>query len=222
MMPPMRGRSRLRGQIFLQRGQCAKRIPICSGQLSKSDDAAVRELLVGSLLEGKVDFATYRTLPVDFEKLLTEPEQHRPGCGCRRPVWCSWARPRPRSRRCFACRSVGLRSRAGAHRSPRSPFAAIGWFNHATCCTVVQQVPIGHEWTPRGRIAARVEAQGDAAGIRRFLDYFGQTFNARSLERNLALKIDTGEWLCNHCSAQYVDSPDARWLPPRRLGWRRS
>ncbi|HTI49817.1 MAG TPA: PQQ-binding-like beta-propeller repeat protein, partial [Planctomycetaceae bacterium] len=67
----------LRGEIRLQRGDVREAYADLQRALElKSDDAGVRELLVGSLLEGlRVDFGTYRHLQVDFDRLLTTPAQ---------------------------------------------------------------------------------------------------------------------------------------------------
>ena len=67
----------LRGEIQLQRGKVAEAYSDLKRALVlKSDDAAVRALLVGSLLEGlRVDFDAYRGLEADAEQLLTNPDE---------------------------------------------------------------------------------------------------------------------------------------------------
>ncbi len=67
----------LRGEIQLQRGKVAEAYADLKRALElKSDDAAVRSLLVGSLLEGlRVDFDSYRGLEADIERILTQPDE---------------------------------------------------------------------------------------------------------------------------------------------------
>src|SRR5262249_33696879 len=67
----------LRGEIQLQRGKTADAYADLKRALElKSDDAAIRSLLVGSLLEGlRVDFAAYRRLDGEIESLATAPEE---------------------------------------------------------------------------------------------------------------------------------------------------
>jgi outer membrane protein assembly factor BamB len=67
----------LRGEIQLQRGNVSEAYADLKRALElKSDDAAVRSLLVGSLLEGlRVDFDAYRGLDADIERLLTAPDE---------------------------------------------------------------------------------------------------------------------------------------------------
>ena len=67
----------LRGQIHLQRGNVAQAYADLKRALElKSDDAAVKALLVGSLLEGlRVDYPSYRKLEAEIEPLLTSSEE---------------------------------------------------------------------------------------------------------------------------------------------------
>src|SRR5262249_27646694 len=67
----------LRGEIELQRGKNDQAYADLKRALAlKSDDASVRALLIGSLLEGlRVDFEAYRGLQSEIEPLLEEPEQ---------------------------------------------------------------------------------------------------------------------------------------------------
>lgn len=67
----------LRGEIQLQRGKTAEAYADLKRALElKSDDTAIRSLLVGSLLEGlRVDFDAYRGLDGEIESLITAPDE---------------------------------------------------------------------------------------------------------------------------------------------------
>lgn len=67
----------MRGQMALQRGQFREAYADLKRALEiKSDDTQVRELMLGSLLEGlRVDFASYRDLRPDIERLIVDPSQ---------------------------------------------------------------------------------------------------------------------------------------------------
>jgi outer membrane protein assembly factor BamB/tetratricopeptide (TPR) repeat protein len=189
----------LRGEIHLQRGDVRQAYADLQRALElKSDEAGVRELLVGSLLEGlRVDFAAYRHLEVDFDRLLITPPQ--------RSAWL-WltASGLERSGEWPAAFETLLRfadpdvsdretERVDAaltvrrDRLVKSRAARI--FTEAA---PADRAVMARAWQAR---ADELLASGEVPAILRFLDYFGTLGDFRDLARRVAAAPDEGEWL---------------------------
>jgi outer membrane protein assembly factor BamB/tetratricopeptide (TPR) repeat protein len=190
----------LRGEIQLQRGKVAEAYADLKRALAlKSDDAGVRSLLVGSLLEGlRVDFDSYRALETDIEGLLTEPEERSAY------LWLT---------------AQGLK-RAGDSRAALATLLRFGEsdvsdreLERLDGTLVVRRdqlvraraAELYAAATPEVRrrmdgdfsaVAERVGAQKDLAGVRRFLRYFGNRSEAAALQRlSVTLPAPDGDWL---------------------------
>ena len=192
----------LRGEIQLQRGNVAQAYVDLKRALElKSDDAAVKSLLVGSLLEGlRVDYGSYRKLEAEIEPLLTLPEERsaylwlralglaRAGeSGAALATLLEFSGPGVSDRELeridgslLVRRDRLVRARAAELYSTASPLA---------------RDQIDRDFRAR---ADKLREPHDVAGIRRFLRYFGGLPAAAEIESLAAeLPFDEADWLAD-------------------------
>ncbi|MBI3865453.1 MAG: PQQ-binding-like beta-propeller repeat protein [Planctomycetia bacterium] len=189
----------LRGEIQLQRGKTAEAYLDLKRALElKSDDAAIRSLLVGSLLEGlRVDFNSYRGLEGDIEALLSAPQER---------ATYLWLRAEGLKRSGDAPAALAALLKFG------DPGVADQDLERVDAALVVRRDRLVRARTaelfaaaaPDLRVqiaralAAQAEARrgrGDSAGLRRLWRYFGGSVATESLDRlNAGLPLDS-DWL---------------------------
>jgi tetratricopeptide (TPR) repeat protein len=210
----------LRGEIRLQHGRVAEAYADLKRALElKSDDAGVRSLLVGSLLEGlRVDFDSYRRLEADIEPLLTEPEERSAY------LWLT---------------AQGLK-RAGESRAALAALLRFGDPDVAdrelerldgtlvvrrdrlvraraaelyAAASSESRVEMDRDYLAQ---AGRLREKKDLGSVRRFLQYIGELADARPLQR-LAVELPStdGDWLADEfhleplCGAKDPDAAAA-------------
>jgi outer membrane protein assembly factor BamB len=204
----------LRGEIELQRGKFGEAYADLKRVLElKSDDAAVRSLLVGSLLEGlRVDFGSYRRLEADIERLLTEPEERSAF------LWLT-AQGLKRAGESRAALAALLRfgdpqvsdrelervDGALVVRRDRLVRARAGEL-YASASPAIRR-EMDDEY--RARVEALQEKK-DLPAIRRFLQYFGDLADTGGLPQlSVELPSPDGDWLDDELRiAPLGDSPD--------------
>lgn len=220
----------LRGEIRLQRGEfreayvdLQRALELKTDEL-KSDDAAVRELLVGSLLEGmRVDFATYRQLPVDLDKLLIAPEQRSAylwlqAAGLQRIgevgaafeallKFADSAMISDREQERMDATLTVRRDRLVRSRAQQLYAAA----------SLVDRKGLDALWQKR---ADALLDEGDSSATRRFLDFFGDLHDGHELARKVVLAPTSGEWLSDEFLLRRFDEsaqPDLAAAATARL-----
>ena len=192
----------LRGEIRLQRGNVADAYADLKRALElKSDDAAIKSLMVGSLLEGlRVDYGTYRKLEPEIEPLLTSPEERSTY------LW---------------LRTLGLRraGEPGAALASLLDFAGPGVSDRdleridgsllvrrdrlvraRTAELYAAASPQEREQVDRDfrARADKLREQHDVAGIRRLLRYFGGSPAIAEMGMlSVALPFDETDWLAD-------------------------
>lgn len=188
----------LRGEIRLQRGEFREAYRDLQRALElNSEDDQTRTLLADSLLEGlRVDFTTYRNLPIDFEHLFRTPEQKSDY------LW---------------LQATGLQ-RSGDNLAA---FEALLRFADPSVSDFKQSrvdgtLSVRRDRLVRSRIARLYEdaapqlrlrmdgawrrranelATSDASAISMFLRYYGDLFDVTDLKRSAAHLPPTGNWL---------------------------
>ncbi|MSR59868.1 MAG: hypothetical protein EXS05_19890 [Planctomycetaceae bacterium] len=189
----------VRGEMHLQHGRIREAYADLQRALElKSDDEAVRELLVGSLLEGlRVDFARYRGLPVDFEKLLTTPEQRSAY------LWMQ-ATGLQRSGETQAAFEALLRfaDPSVSDREQERVDATLTVRRDRLVRSRADQLYAAATPAVRERLdaawreqSARLRAAHDPAAARRLTEYFGRTFDSHEFEREVIDTPTSGNWL---------------------------
>src|SRR5262245_18712430 len=206
----------LRGEIELQRGKFGEAYADLKRALElKSDDAAVRSLLVGSLLEGlRVDFGTYRGLEADIERMLTEPEERSAY------LWLT-AQGLKRAGESRAALAALLRfgdPDVSDRELERLDGALVVRRDRLVRARAAELYASASPAVRRGmdeEYRARAEVLREnkyLPAIRRFLQYFGDLADAGELQR-LAVELPSadGDWLDDELRiAPLADSPDDR------------
>ncbi|MFN0054491.1 MAG: PQQ-binding-like beta-propeller repeat protein [Planctomycetales bacterium] len=189
----------LRGEILLQRGQVQQAYVALQRALDlQSDDEVIRQLLVGSLLEGlRVDFAEYRHLPVDFDRLFAAPEQRSAYLWLQAAGYSRMGDPHSafESLLKFADLSVSDREqeRVGATQTVRRDrLVQSRAAQLAASATPGERNSLERTW--RARMESLRE-EGNAAGLRRFAHYFGGLFHSPELIESQFRAASTGNWL---------------------------
>jgi outer membrane protein assembly factor BamB len=190
----------LRGEIQLQRGNVASAYADLKRVLElKSDDAAVRSLLVGSLLEGlRVDFEAYRGLDADIERLLVAPDERSAY------LWLTAQGQRragePRQALAtllrFADPEVAdreLERLDGTLVVRRDRMVQARAAELYASVAPGERLEIDRDFRTR---AERLSESKNHAGLRRFLRYFGRLGPAGEFDRlSASLPIEDSDWL---------------------------
>jgi outer membrane protein assembly factor BamB len=190
----------LRGEIELQRGKIAEAYADLKRALElKSDDATVRALLVGSLLEGlRVDFDAYRGLEADIEHILTQPDERSSYLWLKSQGLKRAGEPRAALATLLRFAETDVADRDlerldGTLVVRRDRLVRARAAELYAAASAADRRDMDRDY--RQRVAALSEKQ-DLAGVRRFLRYFGELADAVELERlSASLPSADGAWL---------------------------